>query len=119
MLPPERIARILERKGMLTSGCAGGMVFSVEAAVVTRGTKTQAPEDPLLDNHQENAGIGQISGHLQHHTGCSRGCLGGFFANDCDPGRLGASQCGGQNCGSLFSESDRYAGQAAALHRVA
>lgn len=31
--PPERVARVLERKGMLTSGCAGGMVFSVVTAL--------------------------------------------------------------------------------------
>jgi FdhD protein len=31
--PAERIGRVLERKGMLTSGCAGGMVFSVVTAL--------------------------------------------------------------------------------------
>jgi len=37
-VPQKRLANV-ERKGMLTSGCAGGMVFSVQAAVSSRPNK--------------------------------------------------------------------------------
>lgn len=37
-VPQKRLANV-ERKGMLTSGCAGGMVFSVQAAVSPRPDK--------------------------------------------------------------------------------
>lgn len=39
-VPAERLAT-LEQKGMLTSGCAGGLVFSVESAVVPKATRPQ------------------------------------------------------------------------------
>lgn len=41
-VPDERIEKV-ERKGMLTSGCAGGMVFSIEAAVSSRPHRGQPP----------------------------------------------------------------------------
>lgn len=39
-VPDERIEKV-ERKGMLTSGCAGGMIFSVETAAAPRETDRQ------------------------------------------------------------------------------
>ena len=39
-VPDERLER-LERKGMLTSGCAGGMVFSAEIAATERPTRDE------------------------------------------------------------------------------
>jgi len=39
-MPEERLAN-LERKGMLTSGCAGGMVFSVESAMAPKSVRSQ------------------------------------------------------------------------------
>jgi len=40
-IPAERLAN-LERKGMLTSGCAGGMVFSVESALAPKSLKPRS-----------------------------------------------------------------------------
>jgi FdhD protein len=42
LVPKERLAR-LDRKGMLTSGCAGGMVFSVETAGLPSPPRTEEP----------------------------------------------------------------------------
>ncbi len=54
-LPDERIERV-ERKGMLTSGCAGGMVFSVEhraAAVPNRPRTMKLSSRCILDRMYE------------------------------------------------------------------
>jgi len=40
-VPQKRLANV-QRKGMLTSGCAGGMVFSVEAAIRPRQEKPES-----------------------------------------------------------------------------
>ncbi|MBI4963029.1 MAG: formate dehydrogenase accessory sulfurtransferase FdhD [Desulfomonile tiedjei] len=44
-VPTERVEK-LEQKGMLTSGCAGGLVFSLEAASVPSGPKVALPALP-------------------------------------------------------------------------
>lgn len=54
-VPRERLERV-ERKGMLTSGCAGGLVFSVEAAArprEDRGTMLTVPGSVVLKRMQE------------------------------------------------------------------
>ncbi len=42
-VPDDRIAKV-EKKGMLTSGCAGGVIFSVEAASAPIGTDREKIE---------------------------------------------------------------------------
>ncbi len=85
-VPDDRLAG-LEKKGMLTSGCAGGIIFSVEAAVTRSRKNRKRLKVSGLHNHTEDEGTGPIPGHLQHNTWSARSLAGRCGTNSCDSRR--------------------------------
>ena len=114
--PSQRSARVLERKGMLTSGCAGGMVFSV---VGRRGLGTKRYRLKVLCRIIERMGGLEIfPGPYSITPGVHAGSLANSSRTIMILGRIGAAIMRWTNCGPLFSEWDRYAVLVAAVHRT-
>ena len=71
-VPRKRLANV-ERKGMLTSGCAGGMIFSVQAAARPLRERPEPVRIASSTILKRNVPAGHVSRHLQHHSWCACG----------------------------------------------